>query len=228
VLLFFLLITQSDAIARGEALLWDAGDDVASYTAALAAFDEAPADARVHGLRAEAYLRLGDLQTNKAQKRSFYEKGRDAAKAGIALDPRCARCHFWLGANVGRWGQVRGVLESLFLLDEVKGAFQAALKADPAYLDAKLSLGKIDEAVPGFAGGSVERAEKAFREVIEKDPHFTRAMLDLAELLVREGKKDEGRAWTLRVLKEKMPSYPGEHRKFDVARAKRLLNESAQ
>jgi tetratricopeptide (TPR) repeat protein len=214
---------------RGEALLFNGKDDVATYTQAIAAFDEAikaqPTSSMAYARKAEAYLRMGDITADKEKKKSLYASGRDTAKSGIAVDAKCSRCHFWFAANAGRWGQVRGVLESLFLLDDVKGAFETALKLDPTYLDAKLSLGKIDEAVPGFAGGSVERAEKIFREVVKKDPHFTRAMLDLAELLAREDHEDEAKQWATKALNDSAPTFPGEHRKYDIARAKKLLAE---
>lgn len=225
-------VAGADAkIAAGDHALFDEQNDAASYNKALAAYDEAdklaPPRAETYGKRAEAWLRLGDLLTDKEQKRDRYKKGQEAAEAGLALDKRCARCHFWRGANLGRWGEQKGVLNALFLLDDVKGEFEAALKIDPGYGDAKLALGKIDQMVPGFAGGSKERAEKCFREVMTADPHFDRPKLDLAELLADDDREDEARKLAQAVLDEKAPKRPGEHKKFDVPRARQLLQKLA-
>jgi len=219
-------------LTRGEKLLWNSADDAPTYNQAIAAFDEAlkgesdkPRLAIIHARRSEALMRLGDLSSSKDDKKTFYDKGKAAAQTAIGLDARCSRCHFWFAANVGRWGQTKGVLQALSLLDDIKNGFSTALKLNPNDHDARLALGKIDEAVPGFAGGSVERAEAAFRDVTKRDPHHTRAMLDLAELLKNEGRKPEARDWATKALKESAPTHRGEHRKFDVPRAKQILAE---
>lgn len=214
------------AVAEAERLLENAADDRPSYDAALSLYDAAlqgGGPASLHARRSKAMLRRGDLEKDDAARLAWFEKGVAAADAGIARDPRCADCWFWRSANRGRWGQVRGVMQSLFLLDEVKGGFEKVLALDPDHQDARLSLGLVDQNVPGFAGGSVERAETAFRAVIKASPRFTRARLDLAVLCWDIDKRDEAKALARAVLAEKSPLHPGEHRKFDRARARLLL-----
>jgi tetratricopeptide (TPR) repeat protein len=218
--------TPAPTIADGDRLLDDAGDDAKSYEGAIAVYDAllaAAPSADVYAKKSKALLRLGDVQKTDKAKQAMFDKGVAAADAGIALNAKCAECWFWRSANRGRWGQVQGVLKSLFLLDEVKGGFQKVLALQPGHADAKLSLGLVDKEVPGFAGGSVERAEAAFRAVIKEKPAFTRARLDLAELCWSNGKKDEALALAQGVVDEKAPLYRGDHRKFDVKRARGLL-----
>lgn len=213
-------------LADGDRLLDDAGDDAKSYQAAIAIYDALIATAPsgdVYARKSKALLRLGDVQKTDKEKQAMFDKGVATADAGIALDKRCAECWFWRSANRGRWGQVQGVLKSLFLLDEVKSGFQKTLALNPKHADAKLSLGLVDKEVPGFAGGSVERAETAFRAVVKEAPRFTRARLDLAELCWSNDKKDEAIALAQGVVDEKAPMYAGDHRKFDVKRARGLL-----
>lgn len=216
------------SLEEGIRLLENAGDDVKSYEGAIQIFAALNAEpttknANHYALASKAYLRLGDVQKTDAAKQAMFDKGVSAADEGIRLDARCAECWFWRSANRGRWGQVQGVLKSLFLLDEVKGGFQKTLALDPKHADAKLALGHVDKEVPGFAGGSVERAEAAFRSVVKAYPRFTRARLDLAELCWSTGKEDEARSLAQAVLDEKAPLYAGDHRKFDLKRARGLL-----
>ena len=215
------------AVDSPDALLKEGPDEKATYLAAINLYGTAPSDrapsATAWGHVAEAWLRIGDLEGDDDHKLAAYEKGLAAAEKGIALDDQCTECWFWKGADLGRYGQTKGILKSLSLLGDVKGAFQKVLAIDPKHMDARLSLGLIDQKVPGFAGGSVERAEVTFRGVLKDAPGFTRARLDLGELLWDAGKKDEARKLALSVLDEKAPLYPGEHRKFDVKRARKLL-----
>jgi tetratricopeptide (TPR) repeat protein len=227
---------QPSALDEGQRLLFDDADSATAYRAALAAFDRAlvepGADAArrglVQGRRAEAFLRLGDVTDDKNQKLRAYEQGRAAAEAGIAIAPRCTQCWFWRGATIGRFAQIKGVMQSLMLVGDVKKSFEKVLEIDPNDLDAQLSLGKMDEALPGIAGGSTERARKRFEDVVKKNPRFTRAVLDLAELLAREGEDAAAATLAQRVLAERRPLFPGEHRKFDVPRARKLLAELAR
>ncbi|MDP2343005.1 MAG: tetratricopeptide repeat protein [Deltaproteobacteria bacterium] len=215
------------AMSAGDRLLFDGADDRATYSAAIKSYDDAiaagDAPALVWARKAEACLRLGDVESESDTKLKLYKRGQAAADAGIAKDPRCDACWFWRGGTLGRWGQTRGILDSLFLIGDVKGAFTQALAIDPANHDAVLSLALVDQNVPGFAGGSVERAEAAMRKVLSTSPHFTRAMLDLAELLGERGEKEEARRWATKALNEQSPLHPGGHRKFDLKRAKALL-----
>src|SRR5207253_5620835 len=120
-------------------------------------------------------------------------------------------------------GQTRGVLQSLFVLGDVKTSFERVIAIEPDNFDALLSLALIDANVPGFAGGSLERAETTMRKVVARAPKFTRARLDLAETLWSAGKKDEARALAQGVVDETAPLYAGEYRKFDKKRAQTLL-----
>lgn len=221
-------------LKEADRLLHHEDDTPANLRAAIEAYEEAvalgltdPDAARAHAHRGLAWLRLGDLAKDDGQKLRYYALGTAAADEGIKRDKACADAWFYRGATLGRYGETKGVLKALSLLGDVKGAMQTALKLDPSHSDAMLALGKIDEAVPAIAGGSDERAEAYFRKALKMDPHFTRAMLDLAELLIRDDRLEEAKKLCDAALAERTPSRPGEWRKFDVARARKLLQQIA-
>jgi hypothetical protein len=223
----FVIAFDPASLAQADHLLRESTDDVAAYQGAITLYDAmiaaGDAPSSVYGSDAQAYLRLGDLQKDEDTKLATYKKGEAVADAGIAKDARCASCWFWHGATLGRWGETRGIMQSLFILGDVKSAFQKVVAIEPDNYDAALSLALIDAKVPGIAGGSLERAETAMRKVVAKAPRFTRARLDLAEVLWDAGKKDEAKSLVDGVVAEKDPMHPGEWRKFDVKRAKKLL-----
>lgn len=132
---------------------------------------------------------------------------------------------FWRVSNLGRWGETRGVLKSLFLLDDIKSGYQKVVELDPKNVDALLALAIIDVRVPGFAGGDTDRARQTFEKVLKLKPNHTRAMLDFAELLEDEGEEERAIGLASTVVEHKSPAKPGEWRKFDLPRAKTLLEK---
>src|SRR5436309_4191285 len=63
----------------------------------------------------------GDIRARTpAEKLEAYEQGREAARRAVELAPRSVTAHFWYGTNTARWGQARGVMQSLFLIPTVK------------------------------------------------------------------------------------------------------------
>ena len=171
-----------------------------------------------------AMYRLGALQTDKDSRKAWFGRGVDSAERGIERDPDCAQAHYLRSVNLASWGRERGIMRSLFLVDDIRGGFARTLELEPGHPDATLGLGKIDEAIPGFAGGSKKRAEERFRSVIEAHPHFTRALLDLAELLAATDREDEAIDRAEEALMDDRPERPDEVRKFDRARGEALLH----
>jgi tetratricopeptide (TPR) repeat protein len=186
-----------------------------------------PAKARADGYAdlSRAYLRLGDLETAKKVKIDAYEKGRAAAQKGIALDARHADAMFWDMANLAVIGRTNGVMNSLFMLGDLRKGLGKVLAIDPRHSYAKQTLAEIDHAVPGIAGGSDERAEKAYLEIMQRDPYFTPTMVNLAEFYRDKDKEDEAKKWAKKVLETPRSSVPNDWRKFDKKEAQAVLKE---
>lgn len=185
-----------------------------------------PAGVRVNGWSdaARAWMRLGDLETAEATKIDAYNKGRAAAKKALAIDPKHADAWFWDMANLATTGRTKGVMNSLFMVGDLRKGLGRALELNPNHLYARDTLGEIDHAVPGLAGGSDERAEKAYLENLKRDPNFTPAMVLLSRLYRDNGKNDEARRWAQKVLTTKS-SVPNDWAKFDKKDAQAILKE---
>lgn len=172
-----------------------------------------------------AHLRWGDLLKGNDEKVAIYEKGVAAGKKGEALDPRSTHSIFWGTANLACVGRTRGVMNSLFMIGDLKKGMNRVLEIDPNYHHARNTLGEIDHAVPGIAGGSDDRAEKSYLEVLKRDPHFTPTMMRMAWLKKDQGEEDEAKQWAQKVLDEKTPHPYNDWIKFDKRDAKALLAE---
>jgi tetratricopeptide (TPR) repeat protein len=219
-------------LAEGLRVLDNDDATVANTERAIKLLDDAmatglskPREAQARADKARALLRLGDLVREKDKKRgmAIYEQAKNESARGVALDPTCADAHFYRGANLGRWAETRGVLQSLFTLPDIKSAFRTTLKLDPTHLEAQLSQAVMDEMLPSLAGGSDARAEATYRVVIKNNPHYTRAMVDFAQFLDNDGRRKEAITWAEAAVAEKAPSRPGDWRRFDKPRAEAML-----
>lgn len=165
-----------------------------------------PKDIEAMTLLFHVWLTYGDVVVkNKDEKLRAYEEGRDIAKKAIELNPKNPDVHFWYTANIGRWGQVRGVLKSFFLISQIKDQLNLILALDPKYVPAFDVYGVLYYELPGFLGGNLELSEKYIRQAIELDPHLTVARVDLAKVLIRRKKYEQARSELNAALEEKEP-----------------------
>ncbi len=173
-----------------------------------------------------AYMRLGDLLKGDKEKIAQYEKGQAAGKKAVEVaGGKHPEGLFWSTANMATIGRTRGVMNSLFMIGDLRKDMNAVLAQNANHHYARNTLGEIDHAVPGIAGGSDERAEKAYLEVLRRDPRFTPTMILLARLKKDQGKKAEAKQWCDKVIAEKAPTLRHDWRKFDLPDAKKILAE---
>jgi tetratricopeptide (TPR) repeat protein len=170
------------------------------------------------------YFMVGDNRAKTdEEKLAAYDKGREIGKRAVELAPRNAEAHVWYGINTGRWGQVKGIMRSLFLLPTVREEIDASLALDPKNLRALVLQGNVFLEVPRLAGGDREKAEASFRKAVEIDPHFTNARIDLARVHIINGKYAEARRELQKVLDEKTPQNVADWTVKDAPRARQLL-----
>jgi hypothetical protein len=220
------LVEPRDLIEVGANTVANLKKAVDLYEAALKD-DKLDARVRAEGWAdiSRAYLRWGDLLKGDAEKIAIYEKGIAAGKKGEALDAKNASSIFWGTANMACVGRTRGVMNSLFMIGDLKKGMNKVLELNPNFHLARNTLGEIDHSVPGIAGGSDDRAEKAYLEVLRRDPHFTPTMVLMAKLKRDRGDKDEAKTWAQKTVDEKAANPRNDWKKFDLKEAKTLLQE---
>jgi len=81
---------------------------------------------------------------------AMYKQGEGYADRAIELDPSSAKGYYWKASNIGRWGQTRGILSSLFQADPMRKLLVQSATLDPSQGDAWFVLGQLYEQVPGF------------------------------------------------------------------------------
>ncbi len=103
---------------------------------------------------ARATLNLGDeAEDNGASKDTLlkiFEEGESYATEAIKADPENYNGYYWKSANIGRWGQTKGILNSLFKAGPMRDLLVKAISLKPDFPDAYYVLGQLYEQVPGF------------------------------------------------------------------------------
>ena len=183
-------------------------------------------DPQIDNLLALAQIAFiyGDIRAKTpGDKLAAYEQGRQAAGRAMEAAPGNARAHFWYATNVGRWGQTKGVVRSLFLLPEVKKGMETALELDPQFPSAYVLAATVYCEVPGLFGGDLEKSEAIFRRGLEVDPRFTALRVGLARTLIKRGRIPEARRELQAALDEKSPGNPADWTLKDTPEARALL-----
>jgi len=191
--------------------------DLAKAREALQAYERAAGD----GAGAEAFWKasraawwLGDQSASRPDKLRYFQKGVDDARQGLAQDPNSVECHFWLGGNLGSFGETKGVLKSLSLIKPIRHEMAEVNRINDHYDGGGgyRVLGVVDYQVPGIAGGSKKRALEQLNKSLAIDPQNLFTRYYLAEYFKTVGEKEKMRQeWdvfkSLKAPEEFKPEY---------------------
>jgi len=136
--------------------LHDQGKCQEAKTQLLAAVSAASAKekAELYWRVARETLDLGD-DAEDAKKPTgdilkFFEEGETWAKKAIEADPQNNLGYYWQSANIGRWGQVKGILDSLFKAGPMKDLLFKDIGLNADHADAYFVLGQLFRELPGW------------------------------------------------------------------------------
>jgi tetratricopeptide (TPR) repeat protein len=122
---------------------------------------------------ARACLNLGDQAEDRGAKKeellSFFEKGEEAARQAVEADPGNHLGYYWQSGNTGRWGQVKGILNSLAKARPMRNLLTKAVQLNPEHADSYYVLGQLYEQVPGapISFGNKEWAVSLGRKAVD-------------------------------------------------------------
>src|SRR5207253_5851822 len=161
----------------------------------------------------------------EAERRTVYENGIEAGRAAVAVQPNRPEGHFWIAANMGALAESFGLRQGLKYRKPIKLELEDVVRIDAAFQEgsADRALGRWYFKVPGLFGGSHKEAEAHLRASLAYNANSTASHYFLAELLLDDGRKDEGRAELQKVIDAPLhPDWTPEDREFKE-KARRLL-----
>jgi len=215
-----------DAVYADRAVLASARRAADLWSARLAA-DARDFDAAWKLARADYWL---GGHAPDAERRGFLERGIEAGRKAVALQPSRPEGHFWIGANMGALAESFGLRQGLKYRKPVKEALETVLRLDPAFLEgsADRALGRWYFKVPRLFGGSRQLAEAHLRKSLTYNPNSSASHFFLAELLLDAGRTAEGRAELQKVIDVPLnPEWIPEDREFKE-KARRALETTTK
>lgn len=135
--------------------------------------------------RAEIYWRLSraKLQLTDQLERdgasvdkllSEFDEGVSFANKALSLEPDNYNAYYWRSANTGRWGETKGILNSLFKAPSMRDDLEKAITSNPSHGDSYYVLGRLYAAVPGIISfGNMDYAISLARKSIDNQEKRT-------------------------------------------------------
>ncbi|MFH1723181.1 MAG: tetratricopeptide repeat protein [Elusimicrobiota bacterium] len=183
-----------------------------------------PEDAGVLWRLGRGLVRLGEREDTKRGRIELFTRAEETIGRAVAIDPDSAQAHYWHGVALGRHGEARGMLRSLFMVGPIKRRMRRALELDPGHGRAHLVLGQMYRRLPRVAGGSNERAVLELETALRLRPNDTALHPALAEACREAGDDRRAREVLLRIFEVREPEDPAESA-GNVAEARRMLRE---
>jgi tetratricopeptide (TPR) repeat protein len=121
-------------------------------------------------------LEIGDAADKAGKPQNdvlaIFTEGQGYADKAIAADPRNDLGYYWKSANIGRWGQVKGVLNALFEAAPMKDLLVKELSLNAERTDPYYVLGELYRELPGWpvSFGNLDAAVSFGRRAVDARP----------------------------------------------------------
>lgn len=138
---------------------------------------------------------IGDNVDSNKDKKIVFSQGIYYAERAVELEPEKPDGHYWLGVNYGVYGEARGVLKSLFLVDDIKREMNKVIELDRSYEEGGPDrvLGRMYFKLPGFAGGSKDKSAEHLLKSLEYGPNDPLTRYYLADTYLAQKEVDKAR-----------------------------------
>jgi tetratricopeptide (TPR) repeat protein len=104
-----------------------------------------------------------------AMMRAEFEQAATMLEKAVALNPKNAKAHYYLGAAYGRQAEKAGMFGGIGLAKKAKAALEKSIQLDPNDSDARFALIDYYLVAPGIVGGSEEKAIAMATELRKRD-----------------------------------------------------------
>jgi len=147
---------------------------------------------------------IGAHERDDAKSAPIYREAIDFLKIAVSVDAESLDARFWLAVLYGLFGQARGILQSLDLVDPMKAELEWVLKKDEKFehAGAHRVLGRLYYKLPGIKGGDNDKAEKHLKRAIELAPANLLNYYYLAEIYAYTGRSKQAKETLDTMLKQ--------------------------
>jgi tetratricopeptide (TPR) repeat protein len=149
-----------------------------------------------YGLLSEINYWFGET-ADPEDKMAFYQEGVDCGETAVEIDEDSVEGNFWLAVNNGSYGQEKGIMKSLSLIQPIKTHAERVIELDETYFYGGpwRVLGRLYCKAPGFpiSIGNVKKGVECLERAVELGPKFFLNRIFLAEAYIADRKKPQAR-----------------------------------
>mgnify|MGYP001300220440 CR=1 FL=1 len=163
--------------------------------------------------------------TDRVEKLAVLDKAKAAGEQGAKLAPGNADAQYWHAVSIAQAGQIRGILQSLFMVKPTKEALDKALAIDPNHASSHYLMAELMHQVPGppiSIGNKAKSVEEA-RLAVKYGPDDSSHRLVLGKCLIATKQYAEARQALEYVVKMSVDPEDPEGTRLDRAEAEELL-----
>lgn len=150
-----------------------------------------------YGLLSEINYWLGEYAEDADDKLAFFDEGVECGKTGVEIDADSVEANFWLAVNYGAFGQEKGIMQSLAMVQPIKEQAEKVIELDEGYFygGAWRVLGRLYNKAPGFpfSIGNTKKAIECLEKAVNLGPKFYLNRLFLAEAYLSNRDKAKAR-----------------------------------
>jgi tetratricopeptide (TPR) repeat protein len=150
-----------------------------------------------YGLLAEINYWLGEYAENAEDKVAFFDEGVQCGETAVEINENSLEGNFWLAVNYGSFGQEKGIMQSLALIQPMKERAERAAEIDGSYFygGPYRVLGRLYHKAPGFpfSIGNNKKAIEYLEKAVELGPKFYLNRLFLAEAYLSNRDRQKAR-----------------------------------
>jgi len=143
------------AVARSDELYEEdrTSESIDALEAALATAQNGAERAEVLWRLSRATLAIGEALEDDSADADLvletYERGERYGIQAVEADPDSHLGYYWQSANIGKWGQAKGILNALFKATPMRNLLQQAINRQPDHAGSYYVLGQLYAEVPG-------------------------------------------------------------------------------
>ncbi len=225
-----------DFVKKGDTLLAQR-KDLSKAKAAIKEYQKAlaldPTIVDAYWKIAQAYYWIGIHVKSKDQKMKLFKNGIEFGKMCVQASPKTAECHYWLGVAYGKYGEAKGILQSLYLVPFMKKELETVIKLKPALrmYGAYGVLGWVYFKVPESSliskekRGSKKKALELLSKAVKLGPGNLVSRYFYARVLLDKGDKAGAIKQLKFIIKAPMPADMAPEFEEEKAKAAKLLKE---
>lgn len=160
-----------------------------------------------------ACFEWSELLKDPNQQEKFAKEGIAACRQAVAIAPKSAQAHYYLGLTIGQFADTKRNMAALKMVKEMEHEFLTTRELDEHFdfAGADRNLGLLYYEAPSFISiGSRSKARHHLQRAVELAPDFPENRLNLIETLLKWGDHEEAK----RELKALEKFWPDAQKQF--------------